>query len=96
MMGPIGKRANADCGIVGVDGAAVRISDGIFYGVGMECRMTRPVNVVDMEATLYTMVCTGEDQTWTERAMVMEAAGTDGIIMLWDGYAFAYESCPAE
>ena len=89
------QTANADCAIVGVDGAAVKIEGGIFYGVEMECRMTRPVNVVDMEATLYTMVCSGEDQSWTERAMVMEAADDGGIIMLWDGYAFAYERCPA-
>lgn len=89
------QTANADCAIVGVEGAAVKIEAGIFYGVGMECRMTRPVNVVNMDATLYTMVCSGEDQSWTERAMLMNAAERDGIIMLWDGYAFAYDRCPA-
>lgn len=86
--------ANADCALVGVDGGALRIADGIFYGVGVECRMTRPVNVLDMDASLYTMECSGEDEVWTERAMVMNAAEGDGIIMVWDGYAFRYERCP--
>lgn len=86
---------NADCALVGTDGGALKIEDGIFYGVEMECRMTHPVNVVDMEAMLYTLQCSGEDQTWSERAMVMEDAQTEGgIIMLWNGYAFRYSRCP--
>lgn len=90
------QTANAECGLVGVDGGSLKIEDGIFYGVEMECRMTRPVTVVNMDATLYTMSCSGDDQIWTERAMVMNDAETDGIIMLWDGYAFRYTRCPAE
>lgn len=96
------QAANADCGLVGVDGGSLRIADGIFYGVESQCRMTRPVNVVDMEATLYTMQCTGEGTVWTERAMLMKPAGSgeagtpDGLIMVWNGYAFVYEGCPAE
>lgn len=86
---------NADCSLVGVDGGALEIRDGIFYGVEMECRMTRPVDVIDMDAILYTMQCTGEDDQWSERAMVMNRAEDDGIIMLWDGYAFAYSRCAA-
>ncbi len=88
------QSANADCGLVGVDGGAIQINDGIFHGVELQCRMTRPVSVVDMHATLYTMVCTGEDESWTERAMVMRAAGEDdNIIMIWNGYAFQYDNC---
>lgn len=87
--------ANADCGLIGVDGGAIEIREGIFYGVETECRMTRPVDVVNMDATLYTMNCTGEGSNWTERAMVMEAAEDDGILMLWNGYAFKYSACPA-
>ena len=88
------QNANSECLLVGVDGGALRIDDGIFYGVEMECRMTRPVTVVSMDATLYTMVCSGEDQIWTERAMVMNDAEADGgIIMIWDGYAFRYSRC---
>lgn len=87
------QNANADCALIGVDGGAFKLEDGIFYGVESECRMTRPVNVVDMDATLYTMVCSGEGSSWTERAMVMQAAEGDGIIMIWDGYAFRYQRC---
>lgn len=88
--------ANADCGLVGVDGGALKIEGGIFYGVAMECRMTRPVDVIDMDATLYTMECSGEDEQWTERSMVMNDRESDGIIMIWNGYAFRYDRCPAE
>ncbi|MEJ6396793.1 hypothetical protein [Yoonia sp. 208BN28-4] len=87
------QTANAECANVGAEGGALRIEDGIFYGVEVECRMTRPVNVVDMDATLYTMQCSGEDQIWTERALLMNAAEDDGIIMMWDGYVFAYDRC---
>jgi len=90
------QNANAECAFVGVDGGALRIEDGIFYGVEMECRMTSPVNVVDMDATLYSMNCSGNDQVWTERAMLMDDAENDGIIMVWNGYAFRYSRCPDE
>ncbi len=87
------QAANADCANVGQDGGSLKIEEGIFYGVELECRMTRPVDVVNMDATLYTMQCTGEDQIWSERAMLMDSAEDDGIIMVWNGYAFAYERC---
>jgi hypothetical protein len=91
------QNANAECALVGVDGGALKIEDGIFYGVEMECRMTRPVQVVDMDATLYTMRCSGDDQICTERAMAMnDAQDAGGIIMMWDGYAFRYSRCDAE
>lgn len=85
---------NGECALIGVDGGALKIEDGIFYGVEMECRMTRPVSVVNMDATLYTMACSGDGQIWSERAMVMNDAQEDGgIIMVWDGYAFRYSRC---
>lgn len=87
------QSANAECALVGVDGGAVQIKDNIFYGVESECRMTRPVKVLDMDATLYTMQCTGEDTVWTERAMLMADKQDDGIIMVWNGYAFRYSRC---
>lgn len=91
------QNANAECALVGADGGSLRIADGIFYGVDMECRMTRPVQVVNMAATLYTMNCSGEDDVWTERAMVMNDAQEEGgIIMIWDGYAFRYSRCDVE
>ncbi|KAA9007114.1 hypothetical protein [Histidinibacterium aquaticum] len=88
------QSANADCGLIGVDGGAVRIEDGIFYGVGMECRMTQPVNIVDMSADLFTLECSGDEgELWTERVMLMDAAEDDGLFMIWDGYAFRYDRC---
>ncbi|MCB5198812.1 hypothetical protein SAMN05428995_10778 [Loktanella sp. DSM 29012] len=87
------QTANSECALVGVDGGAVRIAEGIFYGVEAECRMSDPVNVLDMDALLYTMQCSGEDQQFTERAMVMDKAEDDGIIMVWNGYAFVYDRC---
>ncbi len=88
------QAANAECALVGVDGGSLRIDAGVFYGVGMECQMTRPVDVLDMDATLYTMECSGDGQQWTERAMLMKDAQGDGIIMIWNGYAFRYDRCP--
>ncbi len=85
----------ADCGQVGVEGGALRIRDGLFEGIGSACQMTRPVDVVDMDATLYTMECTAGDTRWTERALLMKAAQDEGLIMLWNGYAFRYASCDA-
>lgn len=87
------QAANAECALVGVDGGSLKIADDIFYGVEVECRMTKPVNVNDMDATLYTMQCSGGDQSWTERAMLMNNKETDGIIMIWNGYAFVYDRC---
>jgi len=89
------QRVNAECALVGVDGGSLRIAGGIFYGVEMQCVMSRPVDVLDMDATLYTMQCSGESETWTERAMLMKAAEGNGIIMVWNGYAFRYDRCPA-
>ena len=89
------QTANAECALVGADGGSLKIADGIFYGVEMQCRMTRPVNVVDMDALLYTMQCSGEGEQWAERAMLMKPADDkDGLIMVWNGYAFRYDACP--
>lgn len=84
---------DADCGQIGVEGGALRIADGIFFGVGAQCLMTRPVDVVDMDATLYTLECSFGDQHWVERAMLMHAAEDDGIFMAWNGYVFRYARC---
>lgn len=87
------QAANAECDLVGVDGGSVKIAEGIFYGVELECRMTNPVDVLEMDALLYTMQCSGQDQIFSERAMLMNKAEGDGIIMVWNGYAFVYDRC---
>ena len=89
------QTAETDCTQVGGENGALRIEGGIFYGAELECRMSNPVNVIDMEAKLYTMQCSNEETAWTERAMVLEAAEGRGIIMVWDGYAFQYDACQA-
>ncbi|GGL56899.1 hypothetical protein [Wenxinia marina] len=85
---------NADCALVGADGGSVRIADGVFEGVGSQCLMTLPVDVVDMDATLYTMECAAGGEAWTERAMLMHTPDRDGLFMIWNGYAFRYDRCP--
>ena len=87
------QTAHAECSLVGVDGGSLRIADNIFYGVEMECRLTKPVDINDMDATIYTMECSGRDQIWTERAILMNDASKTGLYMIWDGYAFLYDRC---
>jgi len=85
----------AECALVGVDGGSLKIEENIFYGVEVECRMTDPVEVEEMGATLYQMQCSGPAEIWTERAMLMPDADETGLYMVWKGYAFRYERCPA-
>lgn len=85
---------DADCGKVGEEGGALRIGEGVLHGVDATCRMTDPVDVLDLDATLYEMACEGEGQSWTERALLMRAAEGDGIYLGWRGYVFRYDRCP--
>ncbi len=87
------QTAHSECALVGVDGGSLEIKDGIFHGVEMQCRMTNPVDINDMDATIFQMECSGEGQTWSERAIVMNDAEQAGIIMIWNGYAFRYSRC---
>ncbi len=87
------QTANAECALVGVDGGSLKIEESVFYGVEVECRMTRPVDINEMNATIYHMQCSGEGEAWTERAMLMPDAEETGIYMIWNGYAFRYERC---
>jgi len=80
------------CILLGVDGGALKIEDGVFYGVEMQCQMQNPVDVRDMDAVLYDMECSGEGTTWQARALFMRAAD-EGLIMVWNGYAFKYDRC---
>lgn len=81
-----------DCTVTGEDGGALKIEDNVLYGVESKCRMTRPVDVRDMDAELFDMECTGEGRDWTERAFFMRAAD-GGLIMAWNGFAFKYDAC---
>ncbi len=87
-------RSDPDTACEEAGGAApIRIADGVLHGVESECRMTDPEEVRDMEAVLYDMDCTGEDDSsFTARAMFLKAAD-GGLYLIWDGYAFKYEPC---
>lgn len=87
-------RANptTDCAYTGGEGTALKVEDGVLYGVGNQCTMTSPVDVRDMQAVLYDMDCEGEDDDFVERAMFMEAAD-GGLYLIWDGIAFKYDAC---
>ncbi len=84
---------DADCTLIGVDGGALKIEDNVFFGVESICRMERPVDVVGMDAYLFDMDCSAEGTNWSARALFMHAAD-DGLIMVWNGYAFKYDRCP--
>lgn len=87
------QTTHSECALIGVDGGALEIKDGIFHGVEMQCRMVNPVDITDMTAIIYQMECSGAGQTWTERSILMDDADATGIIMVWNGYAFRYERC---
>ena len=82
---------DADCE---AEGGSLRIEEGVLHGVESTCRMTDPVDVLDLDATLYVMDCEGEGQEWSERAMLMKAAEGDAIFLAWRGYVFRYDRCP--
>lgn len=86
---------DADCDRVGEEGGALRIAEGVLHGVELTCQMTEPVDVLNLDATLYTLDCEGEGQSWTERAMLMKAAEGDAIYVAWRGYVFRYDRCPS-
>lgn len=85
----------ADCTQTGREGGALKIEGDVFYGVDAKCTMSRPVDVRDMDAALYDMQCEGTGGDWSERALFMRAAD-GGLIMLWNGFAFKYDACPAD
>ena len=82
----------ADCDAPGGEGL-LAIEDDVFRGFESTCRMTNPLEVRDMDATLYDFVCTAGGTVWQERAIVVEGAAGE-LILVWDGYAFAYPACP--
>ena len=86
----------SDCSAGSIDdpNGALVIAGDLFQGVESSCRMTLPVDVIGMDATLFTFECTGEGLTWDMRAMIMRAA-QGGIFVIRDGFAFHYPDCPA-
>jgi hypothetical protein len=83
----------ADCTAPEGAPGLLRVEAGVLHGAESACRMTNPVDVRDMDATLYDMQCTGDGSAWSERALVMRGAEGE-LVLVWDGYAFAYPPCP--
>jgi hypothetical protein len=79
---------------VGTDSVnfAFRIGDGLLRGVESACRMTNPVAVRDLGATLYDMECQGEGDSWTYRNFLMlDREGA--LVMINDGYVSILSRC---
>ena len=84
--------ATWDCRTVGADGGAIAIGEGVLRGVETYCRLTAPVAVRGMSAVLYDMVCAGEGEEYTERAMLMTTP--EGVAIITDGFLSEYQRCP--
>jgi len=67
-----------DCKSVGMDGGAMQIKDGRFYGVESVCDLTKPTLVRDMNATLFDLICTAEGEEYSERILI--AHSEDGVL----------------
>lgn len=69
-----------NCSDVGSDGGAMAVQDGWFYGVESACKLTNPVNVRDLPATLFDAECSAEGETYTQRVMLMSTAR--GVVLV--------------
>ena len=76
---------------IGMDGGAMAVQNGKFFGVENECALTNPVAVRGMQATLYDAVCSGEGESYTYRLMLMKTS--DGIAFVKDGFANRLTRC---
>lgn len=81
-----------DCAAGPVAEGALGIDGGVLTAPGSTCTLATPVEVREMDATLFDAVCEGA-APWGGRVMLMSGAD-DGLLLIWNGYAFAYERCP--
>ncbi|MCX7558142.1 hypothetical protein OS190_01085 [Sulfitobacter sp. F26204] len=72
-----------DCKSVGMDGGAMAIQDGVFFGIESECRMLNPTKVRDMDATLFDLHCSNESEISQMRIMILDTP--EGIVTVRDG-----------
>lgn len=80
-----------DCQNIGSDGGALAIRDDTFFGVESACRLTNPVQVRDLPATLYDAQCSAEGETYNERIMLMTVA--EGVAVSRIGGVSILRSC---
>ena len=83
----------SDCTRMGVDGGALVIRENVLFGIESRCEMEEGERLRGLDAVLYDMACTAEGVDWTAPAILMHAA-EGGLILVWRGYAFAYDRCP--
>lgn len=83
----------ADCARVGADGGALEVRGDVLFGAESRCEMRDAEPLGGLGAVLYRMECRAEGTRWTAPAILMEAAN-GGLILVWKGYAFAYDRCP--
>lgn len=76
---------------IGMDGGAMAVQNGSFYRIESVCKMTNPVTVRGMNATLFDAVCTGEGESYSFRMMLMKTG--DGLVFVEDGYATTLRRC---
>ena len=75
-----------------MDGGALQIKDGQFFGVENTCDLTNPTPVRDMNATLFDMICSAEGESYSERILI--AHTENGVVTLSsDGYANQLTRC---
>ena len=80
-----------DCTTLGAEGGAVGVEGDKLIGVENTCTLTDPVEVRDMNATLYDADCTGEGETVRARVMLM--AHDYGIYVIRDGFVSDWLRC---
>ncbi|MEO9822125.1 MAG: hypothetical protein ABJ370_21575 [Paracoccaceae bacterium] len=80
-----------DCKRLGQDGGAMAVINNQFIGVERACRLSNPVNVRDIDATLFDADCSAEGKGMTERMMLMEMS--DGIAVLTNGSVVLLKQC---
>jgi len=81
-----------DCRTVGMDGGALAIQNGTFFGVENTCQLTNPVPVRDMDATLYDAICMGEGMENRERIMLLSTPG-GRLTVIRGGFASTLVRC---
>ena len=81
-----------NCRDVGMDGGAVAIQGDRMIGVENACRLTNPVAVRGMNATLYDAECSGEGESYSERIMLM-LSGEGNVVVIRDGWASEWARC---
>ncbi|GHA40940.1 hypothetical protein GCM10008927_01490 [Amylibacter ulvae] len=91
---PVGQMfAGWDCTTIGQDGGAIAIKKNVVYGIENNCKLTNPVNVNGMTATLYDANCAGEGNSWRSRVMIMKA--DFGLYYISDQFVASWQNCPS-